>query len=332
MTVLVPGMTTLPLRGWRAGVTTAFALTLGRPSLWLLGSLGFAARGGFLLLALPIITIPSPAVLSVIFRGQFAVTGISPEREAAVALLVGGLLVSGLLLAAYADVAAFERLIGDPESGELRAGVEARPLERGEGRRLALALAGIQALALAPAVIVALGLYQGLAGLVLSEVQAPSSLATPLVLRVLQAARDPLLAFALLLVLADVLYALASRAVLAWQFRIGLLGRPRPAGLLAAAMHGAERLIVRPLRSMATVLLAWSVSLVVLAPIVWASSVAWDWLRGAFLSPAGWSEQTTLIPALLASLALAAIWVAGAILAGFASSVRAALWSVDALR
>jgi hypothetical protein len=65
---------------------------------------------------------------------------------------------------------------------------------------------------------------------------------------------------------------------------------------------------------------------------MWAISVAWDGVRGAFLSPAGWSEPTTLLPALLAGLALAAIWVAGAILAGFASSVRAALWSADALR
>ncbi|MBA3307740.1 MAG: hypothetical protein H0T04_03530 [Chloroflexi bacterium] len=332
MTVLAPGVTTLPLRGWRAGVTTAFVVTLGRPSLWLLGSLGFAARGGFLLLALPIITIPSPVVLSVIFRGRFAATGISSELELVVALLVAGLLLGGLLLAALADVAAFERLIGDPESGELRAGVDARPLERGEGRRLVLTLAGIQALALLPAAIVSLGLYQGLTSLVISEVQAPSSLETPLVLRVLEAARDPLLAFALLLLLADTLYALASRAVLARHFRVGLPGRPRPSGAAAAAIHGAERLVVRPLRTLATGALAWSVSLVVLLPIVWASSVAWDGVRGAYLAPGGLSEPTTLLLVFLVSLAFAAIWVAGSILAGFASALRAALWSAEALR
>jgi len=332
VTVLAPGVTTLPLRGWRAGVTTAFVVTLGRPSLWLLGSLGFAARGGFLLLALPIITIPSPVVLSVIFRGRFAATGISSELELVVALLVAGLLLGGLLLAALADVAAFERLIGDPESGELRAGVDARPLERGEGRRLVLTLAGIQALALLPAAIVSLGLYQGLTSLVISEVQAPSSLETPLVLRVLEAARDPLLAFALLLLLADTLYALASRAVLARHFRVGLPGRPRPSGAAAAAIHGAERLVVRPLRTLATGALAWSVSLVVLLPIVWASSVAWDGVRGAYLAPGGLSEPTTLLLVFLVSLAFAAIWVAGSILAGFASALRAALWSAEALR
>ncbi|CAN5833693.1 hypothetical protein BH20CHL5_BH20CHL5_10370 [soil metagenome] len=330
--MLAPGVTTLPLRGWRPGVTTAFVVTLGRPSLWLLGSLGFAARGGFLLLALPIITIPSPVVLSVIFRGRFAATGISSELELVVALLVAGLLLGGLLLAALADVAAFERLIGDPESGELRAGVDARPLERGEGRRLVLTLAGIQALALLPAAIVSLGLYQGLTSLVISEVQAPSSLETPLVLRVLEAARDPLLAFALLLLLADTLYALASRAVLARHFRVGLPGRPRPSGAAAAAIHGAERLVVRPLRTLATGALAWSVSLVVLLPIVWASSVAWDGVRGAYLAPGGLSEPTTLLLVFLVSLAFAAIWVAGSILAGFASALRAALWSAEALR
>ncbi len=307
-------------------------VTLGRPSLWLLGALGFAARGGFLLLALPIITVPSPVVLSVIFRGRFSAMGISPELEAVLVVLVAGLLVGGLLLAALADVAAFERLIGDPESGELRAGVEARSLEGGEGKRLVLTLAGIQALSLLPAAIVALGLYQGLTSLVISEVQAPSSLGTPLVLRVLEGARDPLLAFALLLLLADMLYALASRAVLAWHFRVGLPGRPRPSGAPAAAMQGAERLVIRPLRTLATGALAWSVSLVVLLPIAWASSVAWDGVRGAYLSPRGLGEPTTLLLAFLASLAFAAIWVAGSILAGFASAVRAALWSADALR
>lgn len=330
--MLTPGVSTLPVQGWRAGVTTALVVTLGQPSLWLLGALGFAARGGFLLLALPIITIPSPAVLSVMFRGRFAATGISSELEAIVALLVAGLLLSGLLLAALADVAAFERLLSDPESGDLRAGVDARPLERGEGMRLVLTLAGIQALVLLPAAVVSLGLYQGLTSLFISEVQAPSSLETPLVLRVLEAARDPLLAFALLLLFADTLYALASRAVLAWHFRVGLAGPPRPSGAAAAAIHGAERLVVRPLRTLATGALAWSVSLVVLLPLVWASSVAWDGVRGAYLAPGGLSEPSTLLLALLTSLAFAAIWVAGTILAGFASALRAALWSAEALR
>lgn len=332
MTVLTARVSDLRLPGWRASVATAFLVTLGRPSLWLLGALGFAARGGFLLLALPIITIPSPVVLSVIFRGRFSATGISPELEAVVVLLASGLLLGGLLLAALADVAAFERLIGDPESSELRAGVEARRPVSGEGKRLVLTLAGIQALALLPAAIVALGLYQGLTSLVISEVQAPSSLDTPLVLRVLERARDPLLAFALLLLLADMLYALASRAVLAWHFRVGLPGRPRPGSAPAAAMRGAERLVIRPLRTLGTGVLAWSVSLVVLLPVAWASSVAWDGVRSAYLATGSPSEPTTLPLTFLASLAFAAIWVAGSILAGFASAVRAALWSADALR
>lgn len=332
MTVLAPGLTTLPVRGWRAAISTAFAVALGRPSLWLLGALGFAGRGGLLVLALPIITIPSPVVLSIIFRGRFAATGISSELEAMIALIVAGLLVSGLLLAAYADVAAFERLAGDPETDELRAGVEPRPLASGERRWLVLTLAAIQAVALIPAFIAALGLYAGMTGLFISEITAPSALEVPLLLRVLSAARDPLLALLLLLLLADMVYALASRAVLAWHFRVGVAHQARPGSVMTAAMQGAERLVTRPFRTMATAVLAWSMSLIVIVPIVWASLVAWDVVRAAYLSPAGLREPTVLAVAVSVSIGFAAIWVAGAILAGFASAVRAALWSADALR
>ncbi len=332
MTVLAPGVRTMPVRGWRASVSTAFAVTLGRPSLWLLGALGFAGRGGFLLLALPIITIPSPVVLSVVFRGRFVATGISSELEVSIASVAGCLVVSGLLLAAYADVAAFDRLARDHGSAELRAGVEPHHLERGEGSRLVLALAGIHAVALIPALIVVIGLYEGLTALVGEELRAPSSLEVPLVLRVLAGAREPLLALALLLLVADAVYALASRAVLAWKFRVGPTIAPRPSGMLTAAMHGAERLVTRPLRTAGNVALAWTISLVVLTPIAWASLVAWDGVRGAYLSPLGLTQPMDLALTGLATVGLAAIWLAGSILAGFASAVRGALWSADALR
>ncbi|MDQ3552918.1 MAG: hypothetical protein M3395_00700 [Chloroflexota bacterium] len=322
----------MPIRGWRASVSTAFAVTLGRPSLWLLGALGFAGRGGFVLLALPIITIPSPVVLSIVFGGGFAATGISSELEVLIALVTGGLLLSGSLLAAYADVAAFDRLARDEASKELRAGMEPHCLERGEGRRLVLALAGIHAVALVPALIVIVGLYEGMTALVGQELRMPSSLEVPLVLRVLDGAREPLVALALLLLLADAVYALASRAVLAWQFRVGSTIAPRPSGMLAAAMHGVERLVTRPLRTAATLALTWMISLVVLTPIAWASLVAWDGVRGAYLSPIGLTQPMDLALTGLATIGLAAIWLAGSILAGFASAVRGALWSADALR
>lgn len=332
MTVLAPGVRTLPVRSWRAGVATAFAVTLGQPSLWLLGALGFAGRGGFLLLALPIVTVPSPVVLSIIFRGSFATTGLSSELESLLILLVGVLFVGGLLLSAYADVAAFERLVRDPESDELRAGMVPHDLEPGERRRLVLALAGIQAVALVPALIVVSGLYEGMTALVTQELSAPGSLEIPLVLRVLAGARDQLLVLALLILVADAISALASRGVLAWHFRVATADAPRASSALWAAMGGAERLVARPLRTAANLALTWAITLLVLAPIVWASLVAWDGVRALFLSPAGLTEPMDLALAILASVGLAAIWVAGSILAGSASALRAAVWSADALR
>ncbi len=40
------------------------------PGLWLLGLVGFGARGGLVLLTLPVLTIPSPVLLSILFRDE----------------------------------------------------------------------------------------------------------------------------------------------------------------------------------------------------------------------------------------------------------------------
>ena len=113
----------------------ALAVVVGDPGLWLLGLLGFAARGGLLLLALPIVTIPGPVLLSIVFRDQVSsANGLadSPLLVLLGAMVVAGVILFGVLAAAWAEVHAFERTVSDPETEVLRGGRVARPMEGGE--------------------------------------------------------------------------------------------------------------------------------------------------------------------------------------------------------
>lgn len=330
MNALAPGMRTGSPTGLRSALSIASSVAVARPSLWLLGGLGFAARGGFLVLALPVLTIPSPVVISILLRDQLGATGLGEGSDALLLAAVGilsAILVACLFLAAYADVAAFERVaVATDGLGEDRV---PRRLAAGARMDLAITLATIQGAALIPAGVMAVFVAERINRAVVSELTSPSSFASPLAVRVATAALDPLLALALALMLADLLYALASRAVL--MRGSSPAGRSQPSAT-GAAVQGMMRMLRRPIATLVVATLCWIVTLVVVLPVLWATSVAWEGVRRLFLTPGGSSEPELLLASLIATLIFAAVWVAGSMLAGFASAVRSAMWSVDALR
>ena len=69
---VTPGMRTDSGRDAGAVVGTAAAVVVADPVLWLLGIVGFGVRGGLVLLTLPVLTIPSPVLLSILFRNELA--------------------------------------------------------------------------------------------------------------------------------------------------------------------------------------------------------------------------------------------------------------------
>ena len=333
MIVLATGMRTDASPGWRAGVGVAFAVAVGDPRLWLLGALGFAARGGMILLALPILTVPSPIVLSTLFHGQLSTSGLAPGSEG----LVAGLLASAGIVfalavvgAAYADVAAFELMADDPDTEDLRADIAAKPFTRSQRLRSVVILATILVVALIPAAVVAALVVSRLETAFIQEWILPSSFDSPLVVRVASAVSEPLVALAVALLGGDLVYSLAGRAVLV---ATAGLGRDRPGrGAARQAISGALRVVTRPGRTFATALLAWPVTLVVLVPVFWAAGIAWNGVRTMFLSTSALTDAQVFPAAVTVIVIFAGIWVAATILAGFASAVRAALWSADALR
>ena len=152
------------LVAWRSTVGTAFAIVLARPELWLIGALSIAARGGLLLLALPLLSLPSPVAFSVILgpdkvqANSQALQGMIAGAVAVVAVLA----FAGLVVGAVADLMAYDRFVGDPESIDARGGREPRPLGRRRRFSTVVSLVGIQLTVLVPAIVAAVVLGERL--------------------------------------------------------------------------------------------------------------------------------------------------------------------------
>lgn len=312
----------------------ALAVVVGDPGLWLLGLLGFAARGGLLLLALPIVTIPGPVLLSIVFRDQVtSANGLagSPWLVLSGALAVAGIILFGVLAAAWAEVHAFERTVADPETEALRRGRAARPMEPGERASLVLWVAAIFAAGLVPILLMALVAGDRLGHALVTEAESPSSVAVPLVLRVIDGARLELALCLVVALIMEVLVSLGSRRLLAVRFGLS----PDDAAVTTegrTALAGAARLVRQPARSLRVALLCWCVTLVGVGLALVAIEVAWTNARDVLLSLADTTQPIVLLAALLELGVFCAVWLAGLLLVGVASAMRTALWTVDGLR
>jgi hypothetical protein len=331
--LVTPGFRTLPRAGWRSGAATALAVVLANPSLWLLGAIGFAARGGILLLALVIVILPTPVEVRMLLGENLSSSGLTPAfiaflgyAAAAAALVV----LTALLVAARVELAAFERFVNDPESGH-QDGTGLSPTAGGARRgviaRLFLVqLAAVTLFALA-AVPLALSLYDA----TLQELMRPTPGGVALYLRVLSAVREPLIVLLIAVVVIDIFTAAASRRVMRRHF--GLAGPKTPGESRRRSLRSiAGAALDRPLSSLATSLLAWGVTLVVLVPIAWALDVAWDATRAAYLGQRVDADPQALAWLAVITVAFAATWMAAMIMAGFVSALRASLWSAESLR
>jgi hypothetical protein len=301
----------------------ALAIVWHEPSLWAFGALSFAVRGGWLLLAVPIITFPGDGQLSTIFGPVLTTSG--PSSGLAVLLAIAGvaaLLVAGvaILLAAYADVSAFDRTVHRRETAGLRSGRVARELVGGERRGLLARVAGVQALGLLAILAVAGVVGRQVPQIVVAELQFPSNATDPVVTRVLGQIRGDLLVLVAMVVLVDIAVAIVSRRLMARGF--GLADGAHPGSRSAA--RGLPRIVL-------TAVTCWIVTVAVLVPVLWVSGLGWAAVRDLFLAP-GMPSGPDLVRELLTLVAFVATWVAGFALAGLASAVRASLWTMGSLR
>jgi len=331
--LVAPGLRTLADRGWRARLNSALAAVSRQPQLWLLGMVGFLLRGGALILLVPIVVLPTQVEARLLIGDYLGSTGFTSGFWILIAVAaLSALALSVALLAVLAriELSAFEMLIEDPATADQHAFAPARPSAHAR-RRLLLRLFAIQLVTLVALAVAAAPLVLAAGQKAFDEIVRPSS-SSSIYARVLSGIGEPLFLFLFGLVLVELVSALASRELLVRQagWRANLAGRR---SWLAPAIGAA---VVRPLRSplrtFATAALGWAATVAVLIPAFWAISIAWQAVRAAFLTSVGFSDAREVLGMVLVALALSGAFVLAVALAGFASALRAALWSVERLR
>jgi hypothetical protein len=328
--VAVAARETHLLPGWRTTTGTAFALVLSRPDLWLIGALSVAARGGLLLLLVPVLTLPSPVGISVIL-GPALIDSASPALQA---LLIGSVVVftaiviASIVLSAVADLMAFDRYVSDPETLEARGGREPRRSSAGQRLATVLSLSAIQATVLLPAAIALALLAQRAAVLLREELIHPSS-SVPLLARMVIGAREQVVLVVMGILLAEVVGSLASRHLLASRYGLGhersVASEAR--SLRAAALH----VLAAPIVVAARAALGWLIVGALVLPVAAALLIAWDLVRELYLAPAVLDPQVA-VARVVVTVVFVGLWASVTLLAGLGSALRGALWSGASLR
>jgi hypothetical protein len=245
-----------------------------------------------------------------------------------VALVVAGLTaglavaVLGTLLAAAAEVALHRATVATPEARSAvhaeSAGGTARPAAAaaaGPAGRAVARVAVIRLVLLVPvALVVSLAIPTWVA-VAYRELTLPSDVAAPLVVRVLAGAPAASVAVVAGWLAAEVVGGFAAR-------RAALFGAPAWRALAGGLLDQLRA----PAGTILTVVVALGLTVVLLAPAVWALGAAWGAARHAL---AGGSSP---LLALGAALLLAAAWIGALALAAFAASWRATLATMELLR
>jgi hypothetical protein len=318
------------LLAWRTALGTALAIVLGRPELWLVGALSVAARGGLLLLMVPVLTLPSPTGLTIIL-GPEVLAASSPALATLITAAVGvavALLLTGLALAATADLMAYERFVRDLESLEARAGREPRQLDARSRLSTVASLALIQAVVLLPAIVAAVVLGERAAVLIPRELLDPSSSAHILA-RIVVGAWGPIVALIVLLLAAEMVGSLASRRLLASRFR--LAPARRSTSEARSLRVAVVRALTAPLLVVSRSAGAWLITGLLVLPVAGALLIAWEEVRRLYLSPIT-SEAAVAIERSVVTVAFAALWIVVTLMSGVASAIRGALWTAASLR
>ena len=278
--------------------------TRARPSLWIVALCGFLARGGIVLLALPMLPLPSTVGLATLV-GPTSVTaaGLTPDsvvRLVVVITLAVTWLLAGSAIGALTDIA----LVGRPG----RPADPARPPRW----RLVARLIGLRLVALLPLVVVVAITARPVGELVYHELILPRDVAAPLVLRVAQGAQFQVAALVFAWIAGEVLGGIAVRLVI-------LDDRSFGRAIVGSLVH----VVRRPVTTLFATVAGLLVLIAAIGPALLATGLAWTSL-GVALS--GSFDGSAVVRS---TLVLVAAWVGCAILAALAAAWRGALWTAE---
>jgi hypothetical protein len=301
--------------GWLAGVRAATVLVFEHPATWALGLAGFLARGGILLLLVPIVPLPSPVGLANIV-GPTAATPSGPSPEAAGMLAVGGAVLLAWLVLGNAVGALSDVLL----TGTFVVGSGRAPLPSGLlgpallGRLVAVRLAALVPLALA------LAFAAGPIGeATYRQLISPYDLAVPLISRLMREV-SPLIALIVgAWLLGEIVAGLAVRYIVLRN----------DSGVVAIG-HALGHLVRRPGTSVATTVVGLAGLVLAIGPPMVAASAVWSLLEASFVPTLGQGGDAGRIA--FVGLCLVAIWTGSLFLCGVASAWRGLLWTAEVAR
>ena len=294
-------------------VLGAVVVTLLRPVSWALGLLGFLAGGGMLVVAWPIVVLPTLTGLQNALGGPVSTLVFGAPSTGLLMVIVGAtaggfaLVLAGTLAGAWAERQGIAVALEAADDDGLRS-----PAPDLRGAPGAWRVAVIRLLALAPVAIV-LGLVsRSVYDATYRELLVPQDLVTPLPLRVVADAPGAVVAVLVAWVVADAAASVGVR-------RLVIERRP----VLVAWLLGWADLVRRPQRVVPTALLGLVVLVLLVAPSMLAAAIGWDRVRGILAD----GRDPSL--AVAAVLVWVAIWLGGLVLAGVGAAVRSAAWTLE---
>jgi hypothetical protein len=298
---------------WGATVSGAMLVTLVRPASWAFGLLGFLAGGGLVLVASPILVLPTPTGLQNALGNPISSLVFGAPSGPLLAMLVGGLVVSLALVAAALLAGGWAEREGIGIALEAAADEAlVTPAPDLEGAPGAGRIALIRLLALAPVAIALLVAWPRVYAVTYRELILPGNLATPLPIRVLGEVPWVVIGIAVAWLLGDAAASVAVR-------RLVLERRT----VLVAWLLGWADLVRRPHRVVPTALVGVGVVVLLTVPALLAAGIGWTRVRQVFLEG---GDATTIAVALLTWVAT---WLGVLVLAGVGSAFRSAAWTLE---
>ena len=292
-------------RPWASTMRASILATLGRPDWWAMALAGFLIRGGFVLLVLPLVSLPSvagiatvvaPTVESLVIGGH-TLDDVLIGAVALVVLLVA-LAVLGLA-GAWLDLALAREAAADEELE-----LDWAPVHQSISRAFAIRLA-----AHLPTVVALLYGTIRIVALTYDELVSPGDPTVPVVTRVLQRAPDVVIVVVLAWLAGETVGALAARRAAA--------GAPIRPALVASIRQLSSR------RGLATLALTSTVLVVIGVPFLLAVGRAWEHLRTYLL------DGVDPVPLGAAVVLLVGTWVLGLAILGAGLAWRASAWTAE---
>ncbi|MBA3235631.1 MAG: hypothetical protein H0T59_06535 [Chloroflexi bacterium] len=297
----------------------ALLVTLVTPATWVMALAVFLIRGGILLVALPILVLPtpvglgnvlSPALSSIAFGSlpiEILVVATAIALGSLIWLVVGGWIAATLEAEAVRVVASDEDLVP-----LLASSAPVWPTDR---RLVATQVLIARLVAYLPlAVALSIGSVR-IVFVTYRELTSPFDVESPIVLRVLLASPEVVVTLVVTWMLGEIVGAGAVR-------RITLGG----VGVARALLDSVVVLVRHPLSSLVRFWVPTVALLLVTGPSVLAAGAGWDSVRSAL------ATRTDPAAIVLTTFLFVGLWVVGLLLIGVVSAWRAAVWTVAATR